>query len=216
MKTFATIWVLWTILAVWPVTSWAGDDQYQQLQGQKVPNVEYPEYPEPDPNAPIGRLGLYFDEAGLQRNLEVEPFQPFDIFLVVHQSPFPVRGWEAKLLVDERVKIIESHVEGINVGNAPSYVVAVAPDQCYEGETVVLARFKGMLIEPDLHDLVLGVTAAEPSGFEPPAPGFLTCRMPAEMERYLGCEDCAVINPVERRLPEAKKLEGLLEPVKGR
>jgi hypothetical protein len=211
-----TIWLLLALVVAWPMGSRAGDDNYQQLQGQKVPNVKYPEYPEPDPNAPIGRVGLYFDEAGLQRNLDVEPFKPFDLYLVVHQSPFPVRGWEVKLVLDEHVRILASNVKGINVGAAPSYIVAMPQTDCFEGDTVVLASFQAMLLEPDLHDLVLGVAPAEPSSFHPPSPGFLTCRMPAEMQPYLGCDECAVINPVDHRLPETKQLEDILEPVKGR
>ncbi len=181
----------------------------------------FPDFPDPDPTAPPARLRVYFDQMQSAATRFVEPLEPFEFYLVAEWSQVGVRGWEANVAIDPRISILEKEFIGINVGTGADWYVGIKPEECMAGPVIQLVRYKAMLTEPNLTDLVISVgPTTKKSSFKPPAPGYLVCRPRPDnvLLEYHGCQPCAVVNPVETWPVDARPnpLSDVLKPIRGR
>lgn len=180
--------------------------------------TEYPEVPAPAEDLPPARMEICFDLVSRARTLGVEANEPFTIYVLAHNSRWGVRGWEAKLKFDARIKILDAEFEGINAGQGADWFVGIVPAKCFLGSTAILARFEAVVVDPDATDLVLALAPTDRSSFDPPSPGYLVCKPTNELFPYVACDTCAVVNPLKVQ-PDADEdpvAPGLFEPVRGK
>jgi len=212
-------WVLICSLAL-SVAAVAGALAQEPTQPPKRPAIydtyDFPQYPDPDPYGPPATMAIYFDLVRRTRSCHVEPNTPFQFFVVAHDSQVAVRGWEAKIVIDPRIKIISKKFTGFNVGQGDNWFVGLRPEECLAGQTVVLVEFTAMVVEDSLSDLVLGLGPTDRSSFNPPSPGYLLCRPDDQLLTYAACDTCAVVNPVHIQLHDKSMIQDILEPAKGR
>ena len=203
----------------------ATEDPPRAFQGRD--DDVYPEFPDAPPDAPRARLEIVFDEISGSRELAVEPMQPFEAFVVAHDVQIALRGWEATLEIDPRLRLLEKEVlADLDIGQGNEVSAALKPRNCLSGTPITLARLKLMVTEPGQSDLVLGLgpiaRPSVPEGVdgEGPTPVYLVCRPGADLRPFDYCEICAVVNPREVRpeVPEdeADPLGDLLRPARGR
>jgi hypothetical protein len=181
-------------------------------------NSVYPEYPDAAPDAPTARLRLVFDPISGETAKHVRPLEPFEFFIVAHDVQVALRGWEARVVLDPRLLLLEKEFGGLNVGQGTEIVTALKPNECKSGTPITLARFKAMLREDGLNDLVLGLAPVTKSSFDPPSPGYLVCRPESVLRAFDACDTCAVVNPM-RVKPESDStspIDAILEPIRGR
>jgi hypothetical protein len=181
-------------------------------------NTVFPEYPDASPDAPTARLRIVFDPISGEKAKHIRPLEPFEFFIVAHDVQVALRGWEAKLILDPRLLLLEREFDGLNVGQGTEIVTALTPKECKSGTPVTLARFKAMLREDGLNDLVLGLAPVTKSSFDPPSPGYLVCRPGSDLRAFDACDTCAVVNPLKVK-PESDStspLDAILEPIRGR
>lgn len=204
----------------------APEDRKRAFQGQDD-NV-FPEFPDPAPDAPTARLRMVFDLVSGAQELSVEPLQPFEVLVVAYDAQIPIRAWEATLVIDPRLRVLERDIPAnVNVGQGDEVSAAVKPRDCFTDNPAVLARLKLMVMEEGLTDLVLGLGPVArpsiptvPTDLEGPTPVYLTCIPELDMRPFDYCKTCAVVNPVSVR-PEVDAkpddpLRGILAPVRGR
>jgi hypothetical protein len=196
------------------------------FQGQ--PENEYREYPDPEPGAPEARLRVVFDLVSGSQELAVEPGQPFDVYVVAHDVQIALRAWEATLVIDPRLSVLERKIPAeINVGQGNEVIAALKPRDCLSGTPIVLASLKLVILDEGLTDLVIGLgpiaspsIPSVPTEIEGPMPVYLTCRPGADLRPFDFCKICAVVNPrnvrPERDVPRPEPLRDLLEPIRGR
>jgi len=219
-------WLPWSLLAVglaWPTVSLEASPNEAGIEDPpRALDVDddtvYPEFPDAPPDAPEARLRVYFDLASREQMLSVPVNQPFEFYVVAHDVQIALRGWEARVIVDSRIKVLEREVEGLNVGKGDEFLVGLKPKNCKSGETFVLARYRCLLTEEGLQDLVIGLSPTGRSSFDPPRTGYLVCRPGADLRAFDHCDTCAVVNPVNVRPPsdEDDPLQELLKPLRGR
>jgi len=149
------------------------------------------------------------------------------VYVIAHDVQVALRGWEARLQIDERLTVVESQLLAeVNVGQWPDVYAAVKPADCQAGATIVLAQMKMMLTE-SATDVVLGLAPASRSSaptveteLEPPTPVYLVCRPGKDIRPFDYCETCAVVNPLEieaeRDDDAASDASSLFDPVSGR
>ena len=202
------------------------DSPPRAFQGQD--DSVYPVFPAPAPDAPTARLRMVFDLVSGAQELSVEPLQPFDVYVVAHDVQIAVRGWEATLVIDPRLQVIERDVPAeFDMGQGNEVSAALKPRDCLSGNPVVLARLRLMLLEDGHTDLVLGLAPvarpSEPtvaSDLEGPTPMYLTCVPETDLRPFDYCRSCAVVNPVgvrpERDESPKDRLREVLAPVRGR
>ena len=58
----------------------------------------------------------------------VEPQQPFDFYVVAHDVQVALMAWEARIVVDPRLLVIERDFEGLNVGREDEIITALKED----------------------------------------------------------------------------------------
>lgn len=195
----------------------------EQLEGfpealEVFDNSEYPEYKDSPPDAPTARLRIVFDPISEETAKHVKAREPFEFFIVAYDVQVALRAWEAALVVDPRILIIDRQLDGLNVGKGAEIATALIPKNCKSGSPLTLARYKAMLPKEGMNDLVLGLAPLKKSSFDPPSPGYLICRPGADLRVFDACDTCAVINPVSVKVPKESTtpLDAVLEPVKGR
>ncbi len=203
----------------------ADEDPPRAFQGQE--STRFPDYPDAPPGAPDARLRIVFDLVSRDQEIAAEPNEPFDVYVIAHDVQVALRGWEARLQIDERLTVVESQLLAeVNVGQWPDVYAAVKPADCQAGATIVLAQMKMMLTE-SATDVVLGLApASRPSAptveteLEPPTPVYLVCRPGKDIRPFDYCETCAVVNPLEieaeRDDDAASDASSLFDPVSGR
>lgn len=181
-------------------TSVRAEDPPRAFQG--IDNTVFPEYPDAPPDAPTARLRIVFDPVSRSQEIAVEPNVPFEAYIVAYDVQIALRGWEAKLLIDERLTVLETEIlADVNVGQGPEVYAALKPQNCESGEEIVVGRMRLMLTEPAT-DLTLGLAPTSkpsattaPSEFDGPTPVYLVCRPEADVRPFASCEICAVVNP---------------------
>ncbi len=205
----------------------AGQDQKSQ-EGDHEPayppalevrdDTIYPEFPDSPPDAPTPRLRIVFDLVSGATERHVEPEEPFEFFVVAHDVQVALRAWEAKIVLDPRILVVERVFDGMNVGRDDEIVTALKPQDCKWGTPITLVRFKAILPPGESNDLVLGLAPIDKSSFDPPSPGYLVCRPEPDLRAFDACDTCAVINPQHVRPPSDRpsSLDAILRPVKGR
>jgi hypothetical protein len=223
--------ILTFVLLLWAVVPATAQDRSDEEDPprafQGLDTSEFPEYPDAPPGAPDARLRIVFDLVSRGQEIAAEPNQPFDVYLIAHDVQVALRGWEARVQIDERLTVVESQIlADVNVGQWPEVYAAVKPEDCQSGETIVLAQMKMMLTEPAT-DVVLGLApTSRPSAptvetdLEPPTPVYLVCRPGKDVRPFDYCETCAVVNPrevePERDEDSRPDAESLFDPVSGR
>ena len=193
----------------------AASDEPPEVLDIDDPTI-YPEVAGPAEDRPPAEMFFCFDLVQRQREIAVEPNTPFDIYLLATNSRWGVRGWEAKLVIDPRIKILEADYEGVNVGQENNWFVGILPRKCKLGDTAQLARFSAMVIDPDARDLVLGIAPTDRSSYDPPAPGYLVCKPTSQLLTYAASDTSAVVNPVAIDLQGEDTPRGLFEPARGK
>jgi hypothetical protein len=210
------------VLALAPLPTGATEPDQDEQEPPRALDVDddtvFPEFPDAPPDAPEARLRIYFDLASREQMLAPDVHEPFVFHVVAHDVQIALRGWEARVVVDPRIKVLERDVEGLNVGRGDEFLVGLKPKNCKSGETMILATYRCMLAEEGLQDLVIGLAPTQRSSFDPPRAGYLVCRPGADLRTFDHCDTCAVVNPVQVR-PSAEDqgpLQDLLEPLRGR
>ena len=196
-----------------------GEDPPQAFQGDDP--TAFPEYPDPPADAPEARLRIVFDLVSMDQEIAVEPNQPFEAHVLAHDVQIALRGWEATIVVDERLAVLEKEILGdINVGRWPEVFAALVPANCEAGATIQVARLRLMLTEPAT-DVTLGLAPTSrpsaitvPSELRQPSPVYLVCRDDDGLRPFDYCDTCAVVNPVEVR-PEVDAEEPRAEDLFG-
>jgi len=176
------------------------EDPPRAFQGQD--DTIYPEFPDADPDAPIARLRIVFDQVSQTQEIAAEPNVPFEAYVLAHDVQIALAGWETKLLIDERLTVLNRElVAEINVGKGNEVYAAVKPKDCKSGKTILLAKLTLMLTEPAT-DVTLGLApASKPtattakSPFDGPTPVYLVCRKEPDVRPFDYCTTCAVVNP---------------------
>ena len=186
----------------------------------KDPTV-YPEFPDAPEDAPTARLRVVFDQVSRSTALSVEPHVPFDFWILAHDVQIALRAWEGRLVTDPRLIILERDVEGLNLGRGDEMRSAFKPVECKSGPSIVLARFRAMVTEPGLTDLVIGLGPVQTrASLDPPVACYLICRPGKDLRPFDTCETCAVVNPVavqpEVDAQDESPLRDILAPVRGR
>ncbi len=196
------------------------------FQGQD--DSVYPEFPAPAADAPTARLRMVFDLVSGAQELSVQPLQPFEVYVVAHDVQIAVRGWEAALVIDPRIRVLERDIPAeVNMGKGNEVFAALKPSDCLSGNPVVLARLQLMAMEEGLTDLVLGLapysrpsTPTVPTDMEGPMPVYLTCIPEVDIRPFDFCHTCAVVNPVSVRPERDEKAQDpvreLLKPQRSR
>lgn len=223
-----TLSTLVTLLC-FPATTHAQDDTEpvpRAFQGQDD-NV-YPEFPAPAADAPPARLRMVFDLVSGVQELSVQPLQPFEVYVVAHDVQIAVRGWEATLVIDPRIRVLERDIPAeLDLGKGNEVFCVLKPRDCLSGNPIVLARLKLMVMEEGLTDLVLGLgpysrpsAPTVPSEIEGPMPVYLTCIPEVDIRPFDFCRTCAVVNPVsvrpERDATPKDPVHELLKPRRAR
>ena len=178
----------------------AEDPPPRAFQGQD--NTIFPEYPDAPPDAPTARLRMVVDVVSRDQEIAVEPNEPFDVYIVAYDVQIALRGWEARLVIDDRLTVLETEIlADVNVGQGKEIYAAVKPQNCEAGDEIVVGRMKLMLAEPAT-DVVLGLAPtnrpSEPTvetDVEGPTPVYLVCRPEADVRPFEYCEVCVVVNP---------------------
>lgn len=222
-----TLSTIFSLLAVAPTSAPAQDEPAPRaFQGQD--DTVYPEFPAPVADAPPARLRMVFDLVSGVQELSVQPLEPFEVFVVAHDVQIAVRGWEATLVIDPRIRVLERDIPAeVNMGKGNEVFAALKPSDCLSGNPVVLARLQLMVMEEGLDDLVLGLgpysrpsTPTAPTDLEGPMPVYLTCIPEVDIRPFDFCRTCAVVNPVSVR-PERDEtaqdpVRELLKPQRAR
>lgn len=196
------------------------------FQGQ-LDNV-FPEFPDPAPDAPTARLRLVFDLVSGAQELAVEAKQPFDVYIVAHDVQIAVLAWEASLIIDPRLHVLEREiVSALEIGQRNEVIATLKPRDCLSGTPIILGRLKLMFLEEGLTDLTLGLgpiarpsIPTVPTDIEGPMPVYQTCRPGGDLRPFDFCRTCVVVNPrnVRPELDQTRPqpLRDLLEPIRGR
>lgn len=187
-------------------------------------SVVFPEFPDPPADAPEARLRIVFDLVSMDQEIAVEPNQPFDAYVVALDVQIALRGWEARIVVDERLTVLEKELlADVNVGTWPEVYAAVVPANCWPEAKIQVARLRLMLTEAAT-DVTLGLAPASrpsaptvPTELRQPSPVYLVCRDDNGLRPFDYCDTCAVVNPVRVR-PETdvEKTDDLFGPARGR
>lgn len=178
----------------------------------------YPEFPDAPADAPEARLRVVFDLVSMSTEIHAEARTPFDFYVVAHDVQVALRAWEAHVVVDPRLLVIEREFDGLNVGRDNEIITALKPRNCKVGTPITLARFRAMVPEEGLTDLVIGLGPIGRSSFDPPTPGYLICRPGSDLRTFAACDTCAVVNPASVRpeTDEESPLSDILQPIRGR
>ena len=199
-------WFLCTVVAFALAAPSRAEDPPRAFQGQD--DTVYPEFADAPADAPTARLRIVFDLVSRSQEIAAEPNVPFDAYVLAHDVQIALRGWEAKLLIDERLTVLSKQLlADVNVGQGDEVFAALKPRNCESGETIVLAELKLMLTEPAT-DLTLGLAPTDrpsqptvASDVEGPTPVYLVCRPETDVRPFDYCSTCAVVNP-RRLAPE--------------
>lgn len=191
--------VIVLLAALVAAPAWA-EDPPRAFQGQD--DTVFPEFPDAPADAPTARLRIVFDTVSRAQEIAAQPNVPFDAYVVAHDVQIALRGWEATLLIDERLTVISQELTAdVNVGQSPEIFAALKPKNCKSGETIVLAHLRLLLREPAT-DVTLGLApTSRPSAvtvetdLEGPTPVYLVCRPEADVRPFDHCTTCAVVNP---------------------
>lgn len=214
-----------TAVAGASVTGEPAEDATQSAEEQEYPEaleVEdrsvYPEFPDPPEDLPEARLRIVFDLVSHAQEIHAEPGTPFEFHVVAHDVYVAVQAWEARVVVDPRLVVLEREVDGLNLGQGDEIITALELKNCKAGEVIPLARYEAMVPEEGMDDLVLGLAPVSKSTFDPPTPGYLVCRPGSELRTFDACDTCAVVNPVavEPERDGSSPLDEVLEPIRGR
>jgi len=196
----------------------AAEDQEYPEALDVEDNTVYPEFPDAPADAPTARLRIVFDTISEEKAKSIEPRVPFEFYIVAYDVQIALRGWEAKLVLDPRLLLLEHEFDGLNVGQGTEIITALTPKECKAGSPLTLARFKAMLPKEGLEDVILSLAPVGKSSFDPPSPGYLVCRPGSDLRVFDACDTCAVINPVhvQPEEDEISPLDSVLKPVRGR
>lgn len=225
-KAFTAVWIVIAVLVVaWPAAGAAGDEPEHATDIDDA--TVYPEFPDAPADAPMARLRLVFDLVSGDQVLRAEPNHPFEVYVVAHDVQVALRAWEARLVLDPRLLLLNKDIDAeLDLGKGPEVRAALKPRDCKSGTPLVLGHFTLMYTEVGAEDMVLGLAPADPASRptgaaegDPPTPVYLVCRPGKDLRPFDACEVCAVVNPAtvepERDAP-ASPLDAVLRPVKGR
>lgn len=204
IRMLATSIAFGLLLVAASVSGVRAEDPPRAFQG--LDDSVFPEYPDAPPDAPTARLRIVFDPVSRSQEIAAEPKVPFEAYVVAYDVQIALRGWEAKLLLDERLTVLETDIlADVNVGQGREVYAALKPQNCETGEEIVVARMRLMLTEPAT-DVTLGLAPtgrpSEPtvaSDVEGPTPVYLVCRPEPDVRPFDSCEVCAVVNPRQVR-----------------
>ncbi|UCH84719.1 MAG: hypothetical protein JSW50_03215, partial [Candidatus Latescibacterota bacterium] len=144
-------------------------------------------------------LGVYFDTAGTQRTASVVPGVPFSFYVVSHDVPHLIGGYEFGVAVPPEIIVLSRTVPvGTNFGTGDNFLVGTGV--CVPGTgPVVLAEYLAVVLSP-YQDLVVGLLPSTPSSFTPPSPGYADCITPENLYAFTCWETGGggegIVNPV--------------------
>jgi hypothetical protein len=162
-----------------------------------------------------GDAGVFFDVEGTQTRRDVQPYQHFDIWVVLFDAPAGIRGYE--FYFENPPEVVWIWSEGNAAGNISimptpfNYIIGTY--ECLAGTpSQWLVHADAMVFDVGLTDLTLCLAPARPSSFIDPAPGYLDCS--DGLHRFGVAENgggvypdgCAVINPTQAEFPVAAPL----------
>lgn len=130
-----------------------------------------------------GTLGVYFDTAYSQNADQVNPFEPFNLYVVLHGVDSGVSGVEYKLNLPANVAVTSAVYAGENpiaIDN-PAYGTAVGFGSC---ELALSVLSHDYVIVATLGAITLGEFGNEPISLDP----YINIQDPATMPRWADCQ----------------------------
>lgn len=162
------------------------------MPGQALAEVDQAKPPAPPPS-----LDIVFDTVSDERAISAELNVPFEFSVVARHADGGIAGWEAHVIVDKRLAVLERKVEGLNMAPGEDNWQVGLGETCHEGDEIVLARYKAIMWVKDATDMVLGLTAIPRSSFNPASPGYLTCVRQGDIRPLSTSDTLAVVNPLK-------------------
>jgi hypothetical protein len=152
---------------------------------------------EPAPaQGPPPTLDIVFDTVSDERAISAELNVPFEFSVVARHAQGGIAGWEAHVIVDKRLAVLERKVPGLNMAPGEDNWQVGLGENCQEGDEVVLARYKAIMWVEGATDMVLGLSAIPRSSFNPASPGYLTCLRQGDIRTMSAADTLAVVNPL--------------------
>jgi hypothetical protein len=172
--------------------------------------VSLAQVPEP------GDLGIFFDVGGTQTSQAVSLGSPFSLWAVAFDVPGGVEAYEMGLRPDPRAFLVGAFFP------APIIILPIDPLNFVVGTggvclpdqgPVQLVQWTFILLTPPVADLLFCLLPYEPSSFDPPSPGYVTCLAPDDLRPFGMAQrpgslanypvGCAVGNPTNLEPPVA-------------
>jgi hypothetical protein len=136
--------------------------------------------PPPMPEAVEGlEIAPYFDEAGTQTTLAVEPGEVFTVYIVARHPDYDMGTSQWKMTVPEGVTVVgesKTFEQALSIGTYKEVYVISYPCQA-GGEPYCLLKY-GCTVSPEFEGgtfETVKAVSAHSQGKEPPFLGFLTC-----------------------------------------
>jgi hypothetical protein len=143
---------------------------------------------------PAASMAIIFDLVSKDRSLSVEPNTPFEFYVVARNAEGGLTGWEARVLLDKRIAVLERKADGLNVASEDSWRVGLGED-CKHGDEIILAKYKAIVWVKDATDVTIGLGAIDHGSWDPPSTGYLTCMRAGDIRPMAAPQIAAVINP---------------------